>query len=265
MKKTLLIVVVLIIAVIAGGVYYVLTNLDSLVKQAIEKYGSEATQTAVRVQRVNIQLKQASAAISGLTVANPKGFDIPNAFSLGQIATRLNVKGMSKDHIVIDEVRVQAPEVFYEINADKQGNLNLLKDKLIGGAKAGAAGEKPATQTGAKPPMITIHKFVFADAALHAKLVPLKNKEFNLKLPSFELVNLSGTPQQIGKQVMNQLIDRAREEIRKQGIDAELEKAKAQVKEKVETEKAKLKEKADTRIEEEKAKAADKLKNLLGK
>lgn len=262
MKKTLLIVVVLLIAVIAGGVYYVLTNLDSLVKEAIEKYGSQATHTEVRVQSVNIRLKDAAAAISGLTVANPKGFSGANAFSLGQIATRLDVKATSKDKIVINEVRIQKPEVFYEVNADKQGNLNLLKDNLAGGAKP--ATEKSA-KAGGQPPIITIHRFEFAGAALHAKLVPLNNKEYNLTLPSFELANLSGTPEQISKQVLNQLIDRARDEIRKKGIDAELEKARAQVKEKVDAEKAKLKEKADTRVEEEKAKAQDKLKQLLGK
>ncbi len=262
MKKTLLIVVVLIIAVIAGGLYYVLTNLDSLVKQAIEKYGSEATHTAVRVDKVNIRLKQASAAISGLTVANPKGFSTPNAFSLGQIATTLNVKDMGKDHIVIDEVRIQAPEVFYEVNADRKANLNLLKENLTGGAKV--APTKTA-EKGGKQPTITIRKFEFAGAALHAKLVPLKNKELDLKLPSFQLVNLSGTPEQISRQVLNQLVDRARDEIRKKGIDAELEKAKAQVREKVETEKAKLKQKTDTRIEEEKTKAEDKLKSLFNK
>lgn len=263
MKKTLLIVVLLIIAVIAGGLYYVLTNLDSLVKQAIEKYGSEATHTAVRVDKVNIRLKQASAAVSGLTVANPKGFSTPNAFSLGRIATRLNIKGMSKDHIAIDEVRVQAPEVFYEVNADRKANLNLLKDNLTGGAKA--AGPAKTATKGGKEPTISIRKFEFAGAALHAKLVPLKDKEFNLNLPAFQLVNLKGTPEQISRQVLNQLIDRAREEIRRKGIDAELEKAKAQVKEKVETEKAKLKQKTDTRIEEEKAKAQDKLKGLFSK
>lgn len=262
MKKTILIIVVLIIAVIAGGVYYVLTNLDSLVKQAIETYGSEATQTAVRVDKVNIKLKQASAAISGLTVANPSGFSTPNAFSLGQISTRINVKKTSKDNIAIDEVRIKAPEVFYEVNADRKANLNLLKDNLTRGAKAAPA---KTAEKGGKQPTITIRKFEFAGAALHAKLVPLKNKEFNLKVPSFQLANLHGTPEQISRQVLNQLIDRARDEIRRKGIDAELEKAKAQVREKIETEKTKAKQKADTRIEEEKTKAEDKLKSLFNK
>lgn len=265
MKKTLLIVVVLIITAIAGGLYYVLTNLDSLVKEAIEKYGSQATQTSVRVQRVNIQLKDATAAITGLTVANPSGFSSPNAFSLGKIAVRIDANAFSKQQIVIDEVQIQAPEVFYEVNADKQGNLNILKDNLVGpGKPAGKSTSTQSAKAGAEP-IITINKFVFADAALHAMVVPLKNKQYNLKLPSFTLAKLHGTPEQISKQVLNQLIDHARTEIRKQGIDAELDKAKAQLKEKVDTEKAKLKEKADTRIDQEKAKAQDKLKELLGK
>lgn len=262
MKKTLLIIVVLVIVAIAGGVYYVLTNLDSLVKQAIEKYGSEATQTAVRVKGVNIRLQQASASISGLTVANPPGFNTPNAFSLGQIATRLDVKASNKTNVVIDEVRIKSPQVFYEVNAERQGNLNLLKDKLSPGGKAKAG--KPATSSKAGVPNITIRKFEFAGAALHATLVPLKDKQYNLNLPSFTLSNLHGTPQQISKQVLNQLIDRAREEIRKKGIDAELDKARAKVKQKLDTEKAKLKQKTDTKLQEQKSKAEDKLKSLLG-
>jgi len=263
MKKSIALVLVLLIAVIAGGVYYVLTNLDSLVKQAIEKYGSQATHTAVRVQNVNIQLKQASAAISGLKIANPKGFSMPYAFSLDHIATRLDVKAMSKEHIVIDNIVVQAPQVFYEINAERKANLNLLKDNLGGSAKTAAA--KPAKQDEAKPLAITIRKFEFAGGVLHAKLVPLKDKEYNLKLPTFQLSNLSGTPEQISRQVLNQLIERARVEIRKKGLDAELEKVRTQAKQKLESEKAKLKQETDTRVEQEKAKMQDKLKQFIGK
>lgn len=270
MKKTLLIIVVLIIVAIAGGIYYVLQNLDNLVKAAIEKYGSEATHTAVRVDKVKIRLQEASAAVSGLTVANPKGFAAPSAFSLGQIATSLDLKNTTKDKIVINEIRINAPQVFFEVNAEKQANLNILKEKLGGGAKAGSAGSE--AEAGGNVPQLTIRKFIFADAALHAKLVPLNNKEYNLKLPPLQLANLRGTPQQISRQVLNQLIDQARTEIRKRGIDAELDKAKAQVKAKVDAEKAKLQEKTDAekaklqeKSDAEKAKAQDKLKQLLGK
>ncbi|MEJ2362221.1 MAG: hypothetical protein P8Z75_12465 [Gammaproteobacteria bacterium] len=266
MKKTILIIVVLVIVAIGGGIYYVLTNLDGLVKQAIEKYGSETTQTAVRVQGVNVRLQQASAAISGLTVANPPGFNMPYAFSLGKIATRLDVKASDRHHIVIDDVQIKTPQVFYEVNADRQGNLNLLKDKLMGtSGKAGASKPAAGSQGSSSVPNITIRKFEFADAALHATLVPINNKKYKLELPSFTLTNLHGTPQQITRQVMNQLIARAREEIRKKGIDAELDKARARLKQQADTEKAKLKQKMDSRVEQEKSKAEDKLKSLFGK
>ena len=126
MKKTLLIIIVLVILAVAGGIYYVLTNLDMLVKQAIEKYGSQATQTAVRVDSVKVRLTEGSAALGGLTVANPKNFSMPHAFVLGEISTRIDIKALTEEKIVIDEVRVLAPQVFYEVNADKQGNLNVL-------------------------------------------------------------------------------------------------------------------------------------------
>lgn len=264
MKKTLLIIIVLVIIAIAGGLYYVLTNLDMLVKQAIEKYGSQATQTAVRVDSVKIRLTEGSAAIGGLTVANPGGFSMPYAFVLGEIGTRINVKALGDEKIVIDEVRVIAPQVFYEVNADKQGNLNALKDTLAGSGKTPAAAEQQKAAD-AKPLTLTIRKFVFADAALQAKLVPLENKEYKLKLPTLQLVNLSGTPEQISRQVLDQLIEHAKRTIKEKGIDAELDKLKAKAKQQVDEEKAKLQEKADTRIDEEKQKAEDKLKNLLGR
>lgn len=263
MKKTLLIIVVLVILAIAGGLYYMFTNLDMLVKQAIEKYGSQATQTAVRVDSVRIKLAEGSAAIGGLTVANPDRFSMPHAFVLGEIATRIDIKALTEEKIVIDEVRVLAPQVFYEVNADKQGNLNVLKDNLGIGAKP-AAGTKPG-KADAKPLTLTIRKFVFADAALLAKVVPLNNKEYKLTLPTLQLANLSGTPEQISRQVLDQLIDHARKTIKEKGIDAELDKLKAEAREKLDAEKAGLKEKADTKLEAEKQKAEDKLKNLLGR
>ena len=74
MKKIILGLFLVILIAIAGGLYYVLSNLDALVEAAIEKHGSEATQTAVLVDSVKIDLASGAGGISGLTIANPKGF-----------------------------------------------------------------------------------------------------------------------------------------------------------------------------------------------
>ena len=116
MKKVVLGAILVLLITIGFGVYYLLSNLDSLVKSAIETYGSEATQTSVRVDNVKIVLQDGSGTIRGLTIGNPKGFATPNAFSLGEIATQIDLKSLSEDVPVIEHITIRAPEVFFELN-----------------------------------------------------------------------------------------------------------------------------------------------------
>ena len=254
MKKLLLSIFVLLSLAVIGGVYYVVTNLDSIVKTAIEKYGSEATQTAVKVDNVLIRLTQGTAAINGLTIANPDGFSLPYAFSLGQIATDIDVETTSKEKIAIELINISAPQIFYEINADRVGSLNVLKDNLGAKSSSPASPDKPPTD-GAQNGPIQIHiaRFKLDDGKLHAKIVPLNDKSYNLQLPTLELTNLNGTPEQISKQILSQLIAHATKEIQKQGLDKELDKLKASAQKKL-----------DEKIKHEEDKAMDKLKGLLG-
>ena len=127
MKKIIIGVLLVILIAIAGGVYYVLTNLDALVEAAIEKHGSEATQTAVRVDSVKIDLSNGAAGISGLTIANPSGFAQPYAFSLAEVRAGIDLQSLKEEPYIIDEVAILAPQVFVEINEDNKTNLNEIK------------------------------------------------------------------------------------------------------------------------------------------
>ena len=109
MKKAIFAVILILVIFIAGALYYVLTNLDSLVKGAIEKYGSQVTQTAVRVDSVKITLTEGAGAINGLTIANPQGFDAAHAFSLAQISTKIDPQNVTGDPIIIDDITIRAP------------------------------------------------------------------------------------------------------------------------------------------------------------
>ena len=268
MKKTILAIIIILMIAIAGVVFYVFNNLDAIVKAAIEEYGSDAVNTSVRVEEVGIWLKEDTAVIKGLSVANPDGFSLPQAFFLGEMAVGLNLEKTSKEMIAIDFIYIVSPQVFYEINAQRQGSLNVLKDNLsMGGgasADAPAGGGAPAASETA-PVKLDIARFEFKDASLHAKVVPLQDKTYDLKLPTLVLTDLSGTPEQISRQVLDRLIDHAKKEIQKQGLDKELAEMKARAQQRIDEEKAKLEQKADDRIEQEKQEAQDKLKNLLGR
>lgn len=268
MKKTLLGLMIVLAIAIVVGVYYLFTNLDAIVEAAIEKFGSEAVRTSVEVDQVGIRLAEGAATINGLSIANPDGFSLPKAFELDKVEVDINLEKTDKQQIAIDLINIASPRVFYEINADRKGSLNVLKDNM--GLGAGASSDSSSSGsstagTGEAPIRLSIGRFVFKDASLHARVVPLNDKTYDLKLPSLVLNDLQGTPEQISRQVLDRLIEHAKTEIRKQGLDRELAEIKAKAQQRLDEEKAKLEQQADGRIEEEKKKAEDKLKNLLGR
>jgi len=265
-SKVTLLTIVLVIITIGFGVFYVINNLDSIVKNAIEKYGSEATQTAVRVDSVKITLKEGSSVIKGLSVASPTGFEAKHAFTLGEIGSKINIESLGSKVIVIDDITIRAPQVYFEMNKKRKTNLNELKKNLLGTAQASASTKKQTTTE--KEPRFILKRVRFSEGKIFARVVPLKNKEYRLKLPEILLSNLGGskgaTAAQLSHEILNVLSDRALAEVKKKGVGAELDKVKAQLKEKIEVEKSKLKSKTSSEIEAEKQKAADKLKKLFG-
>lgn len=267
MKKIILGIVLLLIISIGGGIFYLFHNLDTIVKMAIEKYGSQAIQTPVRVDRVRIKLQEGTASISGLTIANPPGFSMPHAFSLGDITVGIDINSLAGDAIVIREIGIGAPQVFFEINADRKANLDVLSKNL------GTSKETPAEETSGAEPRLIISKASLSGAELQAKVVPLDNKEYQLKLPAITMNNLGAPngapPAEIARQMLDQLLDRVKAEIKKQGIGAELREKLDAKKEALKSEAAaKLeaeKKEATGKTEAKKQEAIDKLKQKLGR
>lgn len=251
MKKLALGAFLVLVITIGFGVYYLLSNLDGFVKAAIETYGSQATQTTVRVESVRIGLKDGSGVIRGVTIGNPHGFVAKHAFSLGEISTQIDLKSLSEDVIVIEHITVRAPEVFFELNEAGKNNLGELNRNLSSSASGAFASSSSDKSSEAEPKLI-IRKLRFVDGSIHARVVPL-NKDYELKLPGIELQNLGGkngaTPTQIASQVFKVLADRALAEVKKEGINQY---------------KAKLEGEVNKRLEAEQEKLGDKLKGVLG-
>ena len=244
MKKLALGAFLVLLLSIGFGVYYLLSNLDSIVKAAIESYGAEATQTSVRVEKVQLELTDGSGAISGLTVGNPQGFAAAQAFSLGEIATQIDLKSLSEDVTVIEHIIVRAPEVFFELNEAGNNNLEKLNKNLSSGTSA-KSGSSPSKSSGSEPKLI-IRKLLFEGGSIHAKVVPL-NKDYDLKLPKIEMTDLGGkngaTPGKIADQVLKELTAKALAEVKRKGLDQYKEKLEGEVNQRLDIEKEKLGEK----------------------
>lgn len=228
-KKGIVITLIIIIVLIAAVITYFLTNLNMIVKMAIEKYGSEAIGTAVRVKRVNIQLKEGSAFIEGLTVANPEGFETPLAFSLGKTGADIDLASLKTDEIGIEDIVVKAPEIFVEINKDNKNNLNeLMKNLPKAPAKTKSSEESKET----KEVKMHIHHLIFEKGRIYAKVVPM-NKDYELDMPKVEMQNLRGTPQEITKQIIQKLGRVAVKEVQRKGVGQATDQLKKEATKKV--------------------------------
>ncbi len=260
MKRTILIIVILLLAAVGVGTYYLLTNLDYLVKSAIEKYGSQTVQTAVRVDSVNINLADAQAALSGMTVANPSGFAKRPALSLSGIGVAIDIKNTRRDLITINRINIDNPQIYFEINQDRKNNLSRLKKNLAVSATAPGRAKDDSEESSLR---LHIRELHFSGAQVQALLIPLNNKQGELKIPALRMSNLKGTPRQISRQILDTLLDHVQTEVKKSRLAAEIDRLKQDARQKVEQEKTEIQEKAQDKLDAEKRKAEEKLRRLL--
>jgi uncharacterized protein involved in outer membrane biogenesis len=224
MKKKIIISIVVAIALfIAGSVFYVLTNLDSIVKAAIEKYGSEATKTAVHVSSVRIKLSNGEGALRGLTIADPPGFSFPSIMTLDDVSVRIAVKTVTHTPIVIDNVLVSGPEVFYEMKEDGTANIDVLRKNLASGPSREA---QPKKASKGKEIRLRIRKFVFEKGKVHVRVAKLGDSTLDLaRLELNDIGKQNGaTPDEVGRIVATALAEETAKAVAKSGGQRLLQK-----------------------------------------
>ena len=186
-------------------------NLDSLIKTAIETYGSEATQTAVQVGGVSLSLTSGGGAISDFTIANPAGYSAPDALTLGRIAVQLDTASLpGNGPIIIDTVTITQPQITYEVKGLGPGsNLQTIRDNVraFAGGGAAAAPAQPPAQGGQPVRREIIRDLTITGGQVTALAPMLTDKTLKVALPPLELTGLGGstgaTPAQIGAQVLD--------------------------------------------------------------
>lgn len=179
--------IAVLVIVIAILVSYLLSNLNSLVAKAIEKHGSEVTETTVGVSGVDISLREGRGSIDGLSVASPSGFKARQAFDLGEISVDLDLGSVRKDPVVLDAVRIQAPVVNVEF--DKEGNSNI--DELRKRVQAYSGASKENGGGGEK--RIRIKSFVFEKGSITVDATALGMEKKTLSLPEIHMTDVGGT------------------------------------------------------------------------
>jgi len=176
-----------VLVLMIGAMVFVWSNLDGIVKDSIQTYGSQAVQTKVSVADVKLELEAGKASISGLTVANPAGFSGSNIFELGNIITKIDISSIRQNPIIIDEIIISAPVVVYEINKSGLSNVDVLKKQL--GIRAGKSMAKASNDAGDELKMI-IRKLVVKGSKAKVRIAALGNAEQTVNLPRIVLTDV---------------------------------------------------------------------------
>jgi len=220
-KKIVLGVAALLIITIVGVVVYVASSLDGIVKSAIISYGSEVTQTRVGVSSVEIKLQSGEGKISGLSIANPPGFTDPDAIRLGLISTRIDTDSITENPIVIDEILIRSPSIFYEINKSGVSNIDTLKKNI---SKATQTGESSAKKdTGDNGIRLIIRKLTIENSKATVRVAAMGDRNLSATIPTIRLTNIGkksggSSPAQIAKTISKTLVDRVRGSVAALGV-----------------------------------------------
>lgn len=250
-----------VVLVVGLVIFLGLQNLNQIVKTAVETVGPDVIGTEVRLAEVNIEITEGRGELSGLTIANPKGFSNNNAFELGTIALQIDPASLTNDVIVIDEILISGANLLAEQKGMTGTNLQALMDNMQSGASAKPeASEKETTASESskgESVKLAVKKFTFSDSNL--EVVTEEWGDRTIKLPSISVANIGSekqglTPEQLAQAMIQPILKAAEKSVKK-----DLEKL---AKEKLEE---KAREKLKDKIGGEKLEQLDQLKSLFGK
>ena len=215
LKKIALGIVALLVVLAIGG-YFLGSNADSLVRAAIEKYGTAATQTSVKLAGVTLHPLQGEAGLSGLSVGNPAGFAADKSLYLGKIAVKLDPQSLrGTGPIVINDVTIEKPEITYEVNNAGESNLQTIarNAQSYAASLVKSGGDAPTKEEPAgkgQGRKVIIKNLTISGAQMSISQALLQGKQLSATLPVIHLTNIGkseggATPAEVAQQILNVL------------------------------------------------------------
>jgi uncharacterized protein involved in outer membrane biogenesis len=244
MKKTLLALIGAALVIVAVAVWLLASNLDGIVKRVIEDVGSETVGTSVSLSSVEISLKDAKATLNGLKIANPKGFDEPNAFELGGIAVTIDPKTVTGNEVVMPSIIIDQAALTF-VQSGGSNNLETLLNNMDSGSDASAGDDSQAEATD----MLIVIEELQLNGASMTLISDQLSKSLSLTLPDVTVRDIGKrgagvTPEEAAELIIEPIIKQA-EVAAKNRIKDEL---KSRAKEKAEGEKGKFLDSAKKKL-----------------
>lgn len=196
--KKVFIALAVIIVLIAGGAYFVYSNLDAIVKSAIETAGTRTLGTDVRVDSVSLDLLGGSASIYGFSIANPQGFTNVDMASFDELSVSIDIQNLSADNIHVFSIVSRSPHVYYETR-EGTTNFETVTSRL------GGSGDTAAEEPAGPQPTIRVDSVLIENIRGTLSDDRLPN-EVEVSLGDISLMDLNGTPDELAQQIMRPIL-----------------------------------------------------------
>jgi len=194
MKKVFYIVVVLVL-LLAGAAYWLMGNLDQIVKDQVETQGSKILDVPVRLEKVTLKLFDGLGELNGFSIANPKGFSDNSLLGFDTVRLDLDTENMTSTHVIVDEILVSRANARYEVNAQGKGNMNVLLDQLKRmKSDSGTSSQASESEAGEAESdlRISVRTITIENTQLALDLSALGQKVYDETLPTFKATAIGG-------------------------------------------------------------------------
>ena len=225
MKRGLLIGGGLVVVVIVAAVVFLISNVDALIKAAIEEGGSRITGTQVTLREVEISTS-GEGSLRGFRMGNPKGFKTPSAVELGEVSIKLNLSSVTGDVVLIREIVIAAPQITYELGAGGS-NLDAIR-KNVAAFTGGGTGDAGAAEDGGGTKMI-IENLYIRGGKISVSATFLGGRKMTAALPDIHLKDIGkekngATPGEVADKLLASIADGAKGAVGALGIGKMMDK-----------------------------------------
>lgn len=202
--RLLLVAIVLVVLALGVGIFF----LGSIVKAGVEKVGPSVTGVPVKLDSATVSLFGGSGTLKGFVVGNPEGFQSTEAIKVGTVTLSVVPKSVFSDKVIIHSIRVEAPEISYELSL-KGSNLGKILDNVSRGANKPAGETKPPGQPTDKKSSdagkkLQVDEFVITGAKMHFGATGFGSAP--VIIPEIRLINLGQGPDGITPAELTQLV-----------------------------------------------------------
>jgi len=206
MKRIVRILLGLVVLLVILGVVAIFF-LGTIVKSGVEKVGPRVAKVPIKLEGADISLFNGKGELKGFVVGNPEGFKSPEAIKVGSVAVALVPRTVLGDKVVIQSIKIVAPEITYETSL-KGSNLQKLLDNVGGSAQQDESA--PTKDQQATKTKLQVDDLVITGGKVHVAAAIVGST--TIPLPEIHLKDMGQgpdgiTPAELSQKILSAVLD----------------------------------------------------------